>query len=130
MDTIKIENIAINAINNEICKYDVLVGNIEKNDKTISLDGSIDLYETKQLTAESFLGEIPVQVKGKTVKKFSTVSIKHNVKKVDLKNFIQDGKGAIYFVVEVLPSNETKIYYHVFTLDNTNKILENMKNMN
>lgn len=127
MDTIKTENIAINAINNEICKYNVLIGNIEKNDRTISLDGSIDLYETKQLTAENHLGKIPVQVKGKSVTKFSTASIKCNVKKVDLKNFIQDGKGAIYFVVEVLPSNETKIYYHVFTLKDTNKILKNMK---
>lgn len=127
MDTIKTENIAINAINNEICKYDVLIGNIGKNDKTISLDGSIDLYETKQITAENLLGTIPVQVKGKTAKKFSTMPIKHNVKKVDLENFIQDGKGALYFIVEVLPSKETKIYYHVFTLENTNKILENMK---
>jgi len=127
LDTIKIENIAINAINNEICKYDVLISDIEKNDKTISLDGSIDLYKTKQLTAQNHLGKIPVQIKGKTVKKFSTVLIKHNVKKVDLKNFIQDGKGAIYFVVEILPSSKTKIYYHVFSLENTNKILENMK---
>lgn len=126
MDTIKTENIAINAINNEICKYDILISNIEKNDKTISLDGSIDLYETKQITAENLLGKIPIQVKGKTVKKFGTASIKHNVRKVDLKNFIQDGKGAIYFVVEILPSNETKIYYYVFTLENTNKILKDM----
>lgn len=127
MNTIKTENIAINAINNEICKYDVLIGNIEKNDKTISLDGNIELYETKQITAESLLGKIPVQVKGTTVKKFSSISIKHNVKKVDLKNFIQDGKGAIYFIVEILPSNETKIYCHIFTVEDTNKILENMK---
>ena len=127
MDTIKTENIAINAINNEICKYDVLIGNIEKNDKTISLDGNIELYETKQITAENLLGKIPVQVKGKSVKKFSNVSIKHNVKKVDLKNFIQDGKGAIYFVVEISPTNRTKIYVHVFSSENTNKILENMK---
>ncbi|MCI8621860.1 MAG: hypothetical protein HFJ50_09475, partial [Clostridia bacterium] len=54
-----------------------------KNDKTISLDGNIELYETKQITAESLLGKIPVQVKGTTVKKFSSISIKHNVKKVD-----------------------------------------------
>lgn len=127
MDTNRIENIAVNAINTEACKYDTLMGNVKKNDKTISLDGSIELYGTKNITSENRLGEIPVQVKGRTVKKFSTATIKHNVKKVDLKNFIQDGKGAIYFIVEILPSHETKIYCHVFTVENTNKILENMK---
>lgn len=127
MDTNRIENIAVNAINNEACKYDTLMGNVKKNDKTISLDGSIELYGTKNITSENRLGEIPVQVKGRTVKKFSTATIKHNVKKVDLKNFIQDGKGAIYFIVEILSSHETKIYCHVFTVENTNKILKNMK---
>lgn len=127
LNTIRTENIAINAINNEIYKYDILIGNIEKNDKTISLDGTIDLYNSKQITSNNLLGKIPVQVKGKTVTKFSTTTIKYDVKKVDLKNFIQDGKGAIYFVVEVLPNTKTKIYYHVFTIENTNKILENMK---
>lgn len=71
MDTVKVENIGINAVDSEICKYDVLIGHLKDNDKSISKDGYIELYSKNQLTSKNLLGEIPVQVKGKSVMNFS-----------------------------------------------------------
>lgn len=127
MESVKIESIAVNAVNNEIDKYNVLVGNLQKNDRGVSLDGYISLYLSEKLESKNFLGNIPVQIKGKVVRTFSDNKRNYQIKITDLQNYINDGKGIVYFVVEILPSIETKIFYNVLSIEKINKYLKDVK---
>lgn len=127
MNPVRIENIAVNSVNNEIYKYDVLSSDIKRNDKKISIDGYIELYSSHKMRVGNLLGNIPVQIKGREVKQISNHSRIDTVKIEDLKNYKKDGKGAIYFVVEILPNTNTKIFYYNFSVKKINEILAHTK---
>lgn len=127
MNPVRIENIAVNSVNNEIYKYDVLSSDIKRNDKKISIDGYIELYSSHKMRVGNLLGNIPVQIKGREVKQISSHSRIDTVKIEDLKNYKKDSKGAIYFVVEILPNTNTKIFYCNFSVKKINEILAHTK---
>ena len=61
MNSTKKESIAINALINEINKYDNLQENFNKRDKIPVWDGKIELYKKDSNKKDDIVGEIPVQ---------------------------------------------------------------------
>ncbi|MDR0768042.1 MAG: hypothetical protein LBE57_06370 [Methanosarcinales archaeon] len=99
MPSTKIESLAVTAINAEIDKYDSLASDIEKMDKNPIWDGHIYVY-AEEIKNEKYYDRIPIQIKGKTVLKFSDSSTKHDIRINDLVNFKKE-YGTLYFVVEI-----------------------------
>lgn len=58
------------------------------------------------------MGRVPVQVKGKTVKSFSSIQVKYSVKVDDLNNYYREG-GAIFFVCEINSTNEVEVFAQI-----------------
>lgn len=106
----RIEEIAVNRLKDLIMKSQILEPYIDSNDKTPSWDGNIFVYSTSTNSKKDLVGKIPVQVKGKTVKKFSKESIKYPFEVADLNNYLRDG-GVLIFVVETKDVDDVKIYY-------------------
>lgn len=80
------------------------------NDKDISLDGYIDIYDTannKQFSKETLIARVWVQVKG------TERSIKHNrfpIKKDDLL-FYRDFSNGLLFFVDIQANNSSRLLY-------------------
>ena len=84
---------------------------INENDKEPSWDGYIMLYSDEKKNKKSIICRIPIQLKGKEVKKLDNKFISFPIEICDLNNYFNDG-GIIFFVVEVLaPSEEARIFY-------------------
>ncbi|MGE6415609.1 hypothetical protein ACQKDD_15695 [Planococcus kocurii] len=81
---------------------------ITVNDKGVSFDGHINVFKSPAFKAADYLGMVPVQVKGKSVKKISPFQATFPVKLVDLKNYYSEG-GVIYFVCELL-GDQSRVY--------------------
>lgn len=126
MNTKKIEEIAVAAVRNEILRNDLLSDEIPVNDKTPSWDGEIWVYNNKKQKKSDLFGKIPVQVKGKKVTKMSKEETKFPIQKVDLENYLMNG-GILYFVIEMIDSDNTQIFYLSLLPIDINKILNEMK---
>ncbi|KAA0547407.1 hypothetical protein FZW96_11110 [Bacillus sp. BGMRC 2118] len=109
MNSRRIEEIAIDAIRKQILRSEYLANEIPVNDKTPSWDGEIWVYNSSKQTKDKLFGKVPIQVKGKKVNKLSN-KVKFPITKVDLENYYQNG-GVIFFVVEIVSIEETKISY-------------------
>jgi len=110
MNSKRIEEIAVAAVRNEILKNDFLSDEIPVNDKTPSWDGEIWLFNNKNQKKDTLFGKVPVQIKGKTVKKISDEVTKYPINKSDLNNYYRNG-GIFYFVIELIDSENTQIFY-------------------
>jgi hypothetical protein len=66
----KIENIAVNKVNEIMLKSQVLEAFIDANDRTPSWDGNIIVYNSNVNIKDNIKGKVPIQVKGKIVKAF------------------------------------------------------------
>ncbi|MBH0158680.1 hypothetical protein IHV10_20055 [Fictibacillus sp. 5RED26] len=110
MNSKRIEEIAVAVVRNEILKNDFLSDEIPVNDKTPSWDGEIWLYNNKNQKKDTLFGKVPVQIKGKTVKKISDEVTKYPINKSDLNNYYRNG-GIFYFVIELIDSENTQIFY-------------------
>jgi len=126
--TRKTEEKAINKINCLIDEISCAISNIEKNDKTITWDGTIDFYNgnvDKKANLDFF---IDVQVKGRTrnKKKLENKS-QFDLDILDLKNYlIKD--GTLLLVVEFKNnSDEYKIYFAPLLPYDIHKYLESVK---
>jgi hypothetical protein len=107
----KIEVLAVEAVTREANHpLSLLAPNIPVNDKGISYDGDISVFSSKEETTDTYLGKVPVQVKGQEVKKFSAQVKTYSVKMADLHNYFLEN-GVVYFVVEINSVGETKIFY-------------------
>lgn len=126
MNTKKIEEIAVAAVRNEILRNDLLSDEIPVNDKTPSWDGEIWVYNNKNQKKNDLYGKVPVQVKGKKVSEFSKEGTKFPIKKVDLDNYFTNG-GILYFVIEMIDSDNTQIFYQSLLPIDIKEILEEMK---
>lgn len=126
MNNKKIEEIAVAAVRNEILRNDLLSDEIPVNDKTPSWDGEIWVYNNNKQIKNDLFGKVPVQVKGKKVSEFSKEVTKFPIKKVDLENYFANG-GILYFVIELIDSDNTQIYYQSLLPIDIKKILEEMK---
>ncbi|AZV54797.1 DUF4365 domain-containing protein [Bacillus pumilus] len=117
MDRLIIENLACLEINELILQPPFhLVGNIALNDKGISYDGEILVYNSNHLTKENAVGEVKIQIKGTTTYKkvHKKSNIKHQVEKSDLENYYKFGGGVLYFVVTINKrTNKRQAYYKI-----------------
>ncbi|MFD6431012.1 hypothetical protein ACFWEF_20325, partial [Bacillus velezensis] len=94
-----IEHLACLEINSLILKPPFrLVGNIQVDDKGISYDGEIQVYNNTKLIKSNVAGEVRVQVKGTTTyKKIHKLNkIKHRVEKKDIEVYNKFGVGVLY----------------------------------
>lgn len=88
----------------------VLEPSIPTGDKGVSFDGHISVYKDDSLKKSALVGRVPVQVKGKAVKKFSAFQIKYSkVELDDLRNYYMEG-GVIYFVCEVNEDGKVEVF--------------------
>ncbi|MEC1264178.1 hypothetical protein P9C50_05585 [Bacillus subtilis] len=113
-----IERAAVQAIRNEAVKPNTkLIANIPEGDKGVSFDGEIHVYNDCNLTVKSFMGSVRVQVKGKQVEKFSEEKSVYSLEIEHYENYLNNG-GALFFLVEILPDGNSKIFYkHLLPID-------------
>jgi len=125
----RIENIAINKLNDCLLRSAYLHPDIKDNDKTPSWDGFIELYKNKDPNKRksNLLARIPVQVKGETNLDILSEQITHNIKKSDLNNYLKDG-GVILFVIRISDYDNYRIYYENLTPLKIKLYIKSMKN--
>ena len=123
------EKIAVIAVEKEISRYDELSSYIATGDKEPMWDGNIYIYKegSKKNRNKDFIGRISVQVKGKGVKKLINGDSKYNIKVEYLRGYQKEKKGTLLFVVEMVNSEETKIYYRNLLPVDLNNILKKVK---
>ena len=110
LTTKEIEELSVGAIRKLIMSSTKLDSDIPTNDKSLSWDGEIFLYnEHKSKGKIDIKRRIPVQVKGTKVEEFSNNISKHSFEVSDLRNYYNDN-GVILFLVEILNINEFKIF--------------------
>lgn len=112
LSTTDIEEFAVSSVESEIHKYpECLKAHINKGDKLPMWDGSISIYNNYAKTNNDWEYKFDIQVKGTQVESFSNGNIKFPLDVVILKNYQKTGTGTLFFVVEVINSYTTKIYY-------------------
>ena len=105
-----IETSATAAIKIRLADTDLLSQYINERDKEPIWDGFIYAYKNKYKKNDDLIGRAPVQVKGKTVKRFSKKNPKYKVSITNLEKYRNDG-GVLYFVVHIDADKNKKIYY-------------------
>lgn len=126
---LRIERMAINAIDaliTDCCP--LLVANVATNDKTPLTDGDISIYSKAEIKNENLIGEVPVQVKGKTFVNIPQ-PLTYTIKVNDLRHYLHSG-GVLYFVVAINSKHEKVIYYaalSVVKIQNTLSKLESIQ---
>lgn len=134
IDTTRIERKAVIAVEQLFLDHSKTIEpQVATGDTEISFDGKAILFSNDEITKESYLSSIPVQVKGTEVEKFSDKTAKfYKFDKQTFKNF-QLEDGVVVFLVEILKSNQrkTKVYFKfldtnileeiIFFLDNNNQ---------
>lgn len=108
--TTKIEQIAIHTLENKIDTYSNIYPDFNKNDKELSWDGYIHIYNKNDtdLKKSNFIGKIPVQIKGhisSKEKEFTSKALSKQVNLDDLQNYYNNS-GVLYFHIFV--SNDGK----------------------
>lgn len=103
---------------------------INYNDKEISWDGTIDVFNEEKGKKKNLRGRFPVQVKGTEQDNLSKKKISFEMEVADLKNYLDDG-GCFIFVVYIKNSStgtESKIYYAGLLPTDLIQILDGAKN--
>ncbi|MEG7831728.1 DUF4365 domain-containing protein [Bacillus bombysepticus] len=117
MDTTTIEHLACLEINTLILQPPFhLHSNVQWNDKGISFDGDIEVYNDYQKKKANFIGKVPIQIKGTTTFKrvHKKGKIKHSVDKKDLEVYYNNNCGVLYFVVTINPTTyQRQAYYRI-----------------
>lgn len=104
----QIEKLSVDGLSRFLAKSKRMAPYIKENDRMPIWDGEIILYSKDGHKAEDVIGKISCQVKGK-YRKDAPSSIKYNVKKYELENYLRDG-GLIFFVVYLNEESETYYY--------------------
>ena len=108
----KTEQKAITKLNQLIDCIETADSNIQKNDKTISWDGTIDFYKGKIDLKDNYEFSVDVQVKGRTkYKKKLNDKDSFDLPVIDLKNYLKKDGTILFQVVFKKNSEEYKIYY-------------------
>lgn len=117
LDSNNIERMAIHKIESFInVPFTCLQSNIskgDKGDKGVSFDGTIDVFISHQQNKANLIGNVPVQSKGKTVKKLSNKSYNFAVDTSDLHNYYKND-GVLYFCTQLTKTGESKSFYKMF----------------
>lgn len=120
----QIEKLAVHAIDTESVKKDsFLTTNISVGDKAPSFDGSITLFKDASGTKESYINEIPVQIKGTLTDHFSESTRSFRLEMDHYNNFYKRG-GCLLLVVEILQNHTTKIFYAQLLVIELREILD------
>lgn len=105
-----IEEKAILSLKNYIWGSKVLSQFIAENDKEPFWDGYVNLYKDSQKDKKSFLGRVPLQIKGKLVRSFKKEKFKYNIDVTDLKAYLAD--PTVYIVCQMKEdSKDTLLFY-------------------
>lgn len=108
----KTEQRAITKLNELIDCIETADSNIQKNDKTISWDGTIDFYKGKIDSKDNYEFSVDVQVKGRTkYKKKLNDKDSFDLSLSDLKNYLKKDGTILFQVGFKNNSEEYKIYY-------------------
>lgn len=106
-----VEVLAVNKITDMVASCPHLQAIISTNDKTPFTDGHIDIYAGLRQSKSEFIGRVPVQVKGRTVRSNKRSSPTHPISRTDLRAFQKDS-GVLYFVVAVEPKSLRRTAYY------------------
>lgn len=117
------EVIATSELKQIIAKTDFLVPYINDKDKEPIWDGAVHVFSNTDKKAEHDLGRVPVQVKGRGVKKLPKDRISFEETYSNMVNYRNEG-GVVYVVVKVDSDNQTKMYYVKLMPFYINKLLE------
>lgn len=103
IDSKKIEKAAVLAIKNLIQPCETIDDKLDDDDKNILVDGSLELYNSSELTIESFIGKIEVQIKGTTGKLALNKRgfVKYQIRVEDLRRYLDVFHGVLFFCVSV-----------------------------
>lgn len=129
MNPNRIESISVREIGRVVDRFESMRPFLESNDKIPIWDGEIWLYDNINQSNEYFKGKIPVQIKGNIVKSFSEKSKKYRLKKSHLEAYLKE-HGTMYFVVEIIDSDRTKIFFKSLLPVDIDDILEKMGDNN
>src|SRR5699024_12810172 len=110
MNPNKIESISVREIGKVVDRFESMRPFLETNDKVPIWDGEIWLNDNINQSNEYFKGKIPVQIKGTSVERFSEKSRKFSLEKSHLEAYLKD-HGTMFFVVEIIDANRTKILF-------------------
>jgi hypothetical protein len=124
MSNRKKESIAVSAIAHETYKEgSYLVAEIPVGDKAPSFDGHITVFKDDSEKKESYLNDVPTQVKGTGVSEFSKFNRKFPLDIVHYNNYYKRG-GCLLLVVEIKENLETKIFYKQLLPTELNQIIK------
>ncbi len=116
MNSVKIENGAVLALESIIQESPYMTADIKSNDRGPSWDGSICLYKSDDLRVEDILCGIPIQVKGKNKEEWlNRTGISYPIKYGHLRNYYND--GGVFYIVVVISNNgkKTTVFYNALT---------------
>lgn len=118
-----IEEKAILDFKNYIWGSKVISPYIAENDKEPFWDGGVYLYKESKDKKESFLGRVPVQLKGKLVKSFVNKKFKYNIDVVDLKAYLST--PTVYIVCQMKEdSRDSRLFYRNLLPETVKNILK------
>lgn len=132
LPTGKIEDRAIGALSNIIDTHSTMSYDFNKNDKELSWDGYIYLYNenARKQDKTHFIDKIPVQIKGHIDSKNRYLrknSIRCSVDLLDLEVYFRD-RGVVYFIIFMSEDNhEREIYYSLLFPIKIKAYLDNAK---
>ncbi len=104
------EVIATSQFKQKIAETEFLAPYVNDKDKEPIWDGSVHVYSATDKRVEHDIGRVPVQVKGRTVKKLPKDKITFDETHSNMVNFRNEG-GVLYVVVKITPDNQKKMYY-------------------
>lgn len=117
-----IEEGAILAFKNYIQGSDVISQNISENDKEPFWDGHLYLYAKDDKAKNSFIGRVPVQLKGKEMQTFKRTKFKYNISINDLKAYLHE--PTVYIVCqEKNKGKDTLLFFRCLLPETVKKIL-------
>lgn len=122
MDNSAIEKIGAAQLDIIFSKTGIADPHIKRDEKTMSWDGTISVYNAEPFSKATHIGDIPVQVKTHIVDKYYSHI---DVEIADLKIYKKE-KRVLYLVVENR-GNDFKVYYKSFFLWDLEKILSKSK---
>lgn len=122
-----IEMTSISKVKDAVLRTGVVEPDIRDNDKTPSWDGELRLYKSQEsFSKDSLIGNIPVQVKGTWVNRFSKNKATFQVEVSDLRNYLQGG-GVMFFLVQIKDFDSYKIYFAALLPFDLRRLLDEAK---
>ena len=108
----KTEDKAIIAVEQFFLQSQTVDTFLASNDKEPIWDGHFYLYSNPDAKKEHFIGRVPAQIKGKSVKKFKMTNFTYPIKMTDLNGYLHEGT---YYIVVQETNTDSKIFYRELT---------------